>query len=128
MNDHDLPPVPLTQRQRDAYEFIKDYLNRNGIAPSVRELAEQMGVQINSAAGYIKALLNKGYLTATPGKARSLSLGSYERDGKPMRSLRIVRASRGFIKIEAPRTSVTAREALSFARELARVAESFLEE
>lgn len=66
---------PLTARQNETYEFIRDRLERDGRAPSVHEIQAALNVRsTNSVAKHVNALIRKGYLTREPHLARSLAL------------------------------------------------------
>lgn len=42
----------LTQRQRDIVRFCKDYIERNGYAPSMREIGAAVGLKSTSSVSY----------------------------------------------------------------------------
>jgi predicted ArsR family transcriptional regulator len=42
--------------------------------PTVRELADELGISVNGAANHLKALRNKGHVTWEPKKARTLQV------------------------------------------------------
>lgn len=53
----------LTERQREVLSIIKNELKKGGGFPSVREIAEKLGVNNPSGiSGHIKALIRKGYV------------------------------------------------------------------
>lgn len=65
----------LTPRQSEVFNTIKDYQARLGFPPTVKELAELIGVSSpNAAADHVNALKRKGYITVAPGAARGISL------------------------------------------------------
>lgn len=54
---------PLTDRQNDVLEFIKDFSFENGISPTRSEIAIGMGFRSKTAAvDHLKALERKGYI------------------------------------------------------------------
>lgn len=64
-----------TQRQRDLLRALERLSRENGYTPSVRELAEALGVSsTNSVASLIEALAEEGLVLRTPGRCRSLRL------------------------------------------------------
>jgi repressor LexA len=66
----------LTEIQRRVFEFIRGRLLHDHMAPTLREIASQFGYRSKRAAEcHLNALIRKGWLTAAPGKARSLRLG-----------------------------------------------------
>lgn len=67
--------IGLTNRQSEVLSTIKDYQSRLGFPPTVKELAELIGVSSpNAAAEHVKALKKKGYISIAPGAARGISL------------------------------------------------------
>jgi repressor LexA len=57
----------LTSNQKRALAMIQDYLERNGRAPSLREISEYLGLSSHSSAqDYVEALIRKGALERLP--------------------------------------------------------------
>lgn len=53
----------LTQRQREIYDFIKNFLKESGYPPTIREISENFGFSSPTGAlVHIEALKNKGYI------------------------------------------------------------------
>ncbi len=74
---NDAPPgaKPLTRRQREVYEFVRAEIDRRGVAPSIREIAEDLGVSsTNAAAGHLKALQRKGRIKLLEKTSRGIVL------------------------------------------------------
>lgn len=79
---------PLTNRQQQTLELIKNFIAQKGYAPSVTEVAELLQLKSRSTAhSLVKQLVNKGYLEKTNFEVRTLrvvgqnesdSLESYE--------------------------------------------------
>ena len=66
---------PLTKRQAEILEFIKNFIGHNEYAPSYREIAASCGFSsVATVAEYISVLSDKGYLTKDSACARSLQL------------------------------------------------------
>ena len=65
----------LTSRQQEALDFLATYIDKNGYAPSVRELCEALG-GIGTAAGqgHLIALEVKGFITRQPSIARAITV------------------------------------------------------
>ena len=73
----------LTATQRRVFEFVRDQLMQDRASPTLREIADKFGYRSKRAAEcHLAALIRKGWLTAEPGKARSLRLGAA---GRPAR-------------------------------------------
>ena len=66
MNDFD-----LTANQRRVLECIQRHMEQNGVAPSLREISEYLGLSSHSSAqDYVEALIRKGALERSPKCAR----------------------------------------------------------
>ena len=63
----------LTHRQKKALKFIRWFIETRGYAPTVRELAEAMGiVGPSNGAYYMDILERKSYIVRAKGKSRAL--------------------------------------------------------
>ena len=63
----------LTRKQQDVLDFIADFISREGMPPTVYEIAEHFDIKPASAFAHLRALQGKGYLHRSS-KARSLTL------------------------------------------------------
>lgn len=64
--------LPMTPRQREAYDFIAPFEKNKGYGPSIQEVAEALGVAWGTAGNIINALIDKNYLIRDKGVNRSL--------------------------------------------------------
>ena len=66
----------LTKRQQQLLNFIEQHTAENGYPPSIREMAEHMGIRsTNGVNDHLKALERKGYLARKAGlKSRAIAL------------------------------------------------------
>ena len=65
----------LTARQRRILEFIRDWVERYGYPPSVREIGEAVGLVSPSSVAYqLKALETKGFLRRDPNRPRAVDV------------------------------------------------------
>lgn len=66
----------LTRRQREVYEFIRDYLRREGGAPSYEEIRRGLGLRsLATVHKHLRQLERRGYLNSPWGsRKRALSL------------------------------------------------------
>jgi len=65
----------LTPRQEQILGFIRDYGERNGYAPSMREIGGAVGLTSTSAVSYqLSILQNKGHLRRVPGRPRAVEV------------------------------------------------------
>jgi repressor LexA len=63
----------LTKKQREVLEFIENFEETNGMAPTVYEIAENFSVKTSTIFSHLRALQRKKYLSRTS-KARSIML------------------------------------------------------
>ncbi len=81
----------LTARQRRILEFIRDWVERYGYPPSVREIGEAVGLVSPSSVAYqLKALETKGFLRRDPNRPRAVDVRSPSEmvDDETLRSAR----------------------------------------
>ena len=63
--------MELTQKQQEVLDFIHSYFARQGMAPSVREIAEALGKSAQAIQQHIESLRAKGHLQHQPSKSRT---------------------------------------------------------
>lgn len=71
----------LTKKQKQIFDFIKNYINENGYPPSVRDIGE--GLDLSSPAtvhAHINNLVKLGYLNKGDLKKRAISINEKYRD------------------------------------------------
>jgi repressor LexA len=65
----------LSPRQRRIMEFLRDWGDKHGYPPSVREIGEAVGLVSPSSVAYqLKALERKGYLRRDPNRPRAVDV------------------------------------------------------
>jgi repressor LexA len=65
----------LSPRQEQVLRFIQNTQEREGLTPTIREIAGHFGFNSpNAALLHVRALRRKGYLKTLPGRARSLRI------------------------------------------------------
>jgi repressor LexA len=65
----------LTARQEQILGFIRDYGERNGYAPSMREIGGAVGLTSTSAVSYqLSILQDQGHLRRVPGRPRAVEV------------------------------------------------------
>ncbi|GEM_PF-1675052 len=65
----------LTPKQREVLKFIQDYILKNGVAPTYREILSFLGASsIGTVQRYIQTLEEKGYIERDPGKHRYMEI------------------------------------------------------
>lgn len=63
----------LTEKQRNILDFIEDFLEREGMAPTVYEIADNFDIKTSTVFAHLRALQRKKQLSRSS-KARSISL------------------------------------------------------
>lgn len=64
---------PLTDRQREVYEFIRDFRARKGYCCTVREVSEFCGsTNVTAAMCHLWPLKRKGWVTWEDGHSRTI--------------------------------------------------------
>ena len=80
-----MQPSPLTVAQQELYDWIVEFLNDHGHAPSIRQMMEAMGLRspapIQSRLRYLQ---KKGWIQWQPGRARTLQLNIVPATGIPV--------------------------------------------
>ena len=67
----------LTKRQRRIFDFIRGEINGKGNAPTIREIADEMGfASPNGVMCHLRALEKKGLINRGSFKSRSIMLTS----------------------------------------------------
>ncbi len=65
----------LTDKQKNILEFIEEFLDREGMAPTVYEIADHFEIKTSTVFAHLRALQRKKQLSRSS-KARSISLTS----------------------------------------------------
>ncbi|MBI3379184.1 transcriptional repressor LexA [Candidatus Gottesmanbacteria bacterium] len=69
-----MAPV-LYNKERQALEFITQYIQRHGYAPTLVEIAEGIGVNaVSTVHEHLEKLIQKGFIKKSPGFERSIEL------------------------------------------------------
>jgi len=67
--------VILYKRQRQIYDFISQYIQKNGFSPTLKEMAEAIGVSsLATVHEHLQSLEKKGVIKKTEGQTRSIEL------------------------------------------------------
>lgn len=62
----------LTKKQVRVLQFLKSFFEKNGYAPSLKEIACHFKVSVPTAQDYLSALVYKGAIGRNPNKPRSI--------------------------------------------------------
>jgi repressor LexA len=66
--------------QKSVYRFIRHFIETEGYAPSLREIAEGCYLSVGNVTRYLDRLELRGLIYREPGKARSIQLLAPDRD------------------------------------------------
>ena len=80
---------PLTARQQNVFDLIKNRIEDVGIPPTRAEIAKELGFRsANAAEEHLKALARKGAIEIVPGASRGIRLlidtQTVENEGLPL--------------------------------------------
>jgi repressor LexA len=78
---------PLTPRQQQIFDFIREKISETGMPPTRAEIAEFFGFKsANAAEEHLKALAKKDYIEMLPGTSRGIRLAQQfiEVEGLPL--------------------------------------------
>ena len=68
------PVQEITEPQRRTLKEIRLFTNRRGFPPTMKELADILGISHASVHGQVNQLVRKGYLKREPRKARGIAI------------------------------------------------------
>ena len=68
------PSIGITPHQQRTLNEIIHFIDLNGYPPTIKDLAEILGISGTSVHDQVKRLIGKGYLRREPGKARVLTV------------------------------------------------------
>jgi repressor LexA len=87
MIDSNIELRPLTKRQQQIYNLIKEKIQDTGMPPTRAEIAKHFGFKsANAAEEHLKALAKKGYIEMLAGTSRGIRLVEemLEEEGLPL--------------------------------------------
>jgi len=64
--------VNLTKKQAQVLQFLISFFEKNGFAPSLKEISGHFKVSISTAQDYLSSLVYKGAIGRNPNKPRSI--------------------------------------------------------
>jgi repressor LexA len=67
--------MPLTRRQREILDYLNDYIEQRGYAPSFEEIASRFQFQsLATVHEHLTNLERKGYIRRTPNESRAIEI------------------------------------------------------
>jgi repressor LexA len=73
----------LTPRQSEVVLFCRRYAEKHGFAPSLREIADGLEVNVNAIVGHLAAAAKKGAITRSARTARGLVVHEHSSQTNP---------------------------------------------
>lgn len=52
----------ISKREKEVYEYIKNYIRQNGITPSMRDICKGMNINLATVWSLFNNLVDKGYI------------------------------------------------------------------
>lgn len=78
---------PLTPRQKEILEYLRDEIDRRGLPPTIREIGRQFGIRSTKGVeDHLAALERKGFVRRERGKSRAIEIA----DRPDLRGARLV--------------------------------------
>jgi repressor LexA len=64
----------LTQRQREVFDFIREFIRLNRYPPTIREIATHFGFSVKGSYDHVHALEKKGFLRCQENRSRAIEI------------------------------------------------------
>ena len=64
----------LTERQREVFDFIREFIHKNRYPPTIREIADNFRFSVKGSYDHVKALEKKGYLRCHGNRSRAIEV------------------------------------------------------
>jgi repressor LexA len=64
----------MTSRQKEIYQFLENFIEREGYSPSIREVGAHFGISAMGARDHLQALEKKGFIQSGNNTSRSIVL------------------------------------------------------
>jgi repressor LexA len=64
----------LTQRQREVFDFIREFIHKNRYPPTIREIAVNFRFSVKGSYDHVKALQKKGYIRCHGNRSRAIEI------------------------------------------------------
>ena len=101
--------LPLTKRQREIFDYLNEFIQQNGYAPSLEEIGHRFG--LSSLATVHKHLTNlqeKGFIKRAWNRSRSVEMVPARTGGRAL-ELPLL----GFVAAGSPIEAVTSNETIA---------------
>lgn len=115
--------IGLTHRQGEALQWVKKFIQRHNLPPTLREIGAGLGIKSPSVLDLLKALERKGFLKRGKLGARSLILEDQDHEAGPqceeLQIVGLIPAGRPIEALENPIGTLTVGKTLSRGRSFA---------
>jgi len=106
--------LPLTKRQREILDYLNDFIQQHGYAPSLEEIGRRFGLSsLATVHKHLTNLQDKGFIKRAWNRSRSVELVPTRIGGRAV-ELPLL----GYVAAGAPIEAVSAPEAISVAGDL----------
>lgn len=68
----------IEEKEKAVFQFIKDFLKKNGFAPSFREIASELHCSVSQSYYTCRKLREKGLISFLDGKNRTIIITAEE--------------------------------------------------
>lgn len=107
----------LTKRQKEIFDYIKNYLKKNGISPSLEEIKDHFKLSAKSTAHeHLSALVEKGFLKKSDNIERGYELNEMDRNLIAIPLVGTITAGQPIEAIEIPSEAVKIARDQRFAK------------
>lgn len=92
----------LNKKQQQCLDFIKEYVDERGVAPTVREIERELGYLSPSSAQYVvNKLIELGYIERDPNRRRTIRLKSADTKAYHVPLVGTVTAGKPILAVES---------------------------
>lgn len=106
----------LSKKQQRIYDFIKNYIEKNNIPPTIREICEALGLASTSTVhAHLATLERKGYIYREPSKNRNIEIredGFYSSKIKKIPLIDTSGGNAALFSLKAPESFISVSEEL----------------
>jgi len=80
---------PLTEKQNNIFQFIKEAIKVDGYPPTVREIGDEFNITVKGAYDHLKAIEKKGFIKTQQNKSRAILIVEDEAEKTDSSSLQV---------------------------------------
>jgi len=110
-------PIPVTKRQKEILDFIKDFITERGYSPTLEEIRKRLKLSaVSTVHQHINALIKKGYLNRFGNLARAIEINEVAEENQNFIEIPLL----GIIAAGEPIEAIEIPETVSVPKELTR--------